>query len=74
MKRFFCLLTLLAFVVAGTMAIAAEKAQTTSMKGPDVKAQKTVHCCVKGECKQAASDADCAKAGGKVVKSCAECK
>lgn len=74
MKRFFALMTLLAFVVVGGMAIAAEKAQTVPMKGPEAKAQKTVNCCVKGECKQAATDADCVKAGGKVVKDCAQCK
>jgi hypothetical protein len=74
MKRIFSLLTLLAFIVAGTMAIAAEKAQSSPAKGPEATAQKTVSCCVKGECKQVASDADCIKAGGKVVKDCAECK
>lgn len=69
MKRFFCLLTVLTFIVAGTMVMAAEKAQ------PPVKsAAQTVNCCVKGKCTQLGTSADCTKAGGKVVKDCKDCK
>lgn len=69
MKKFFYLMIVAAFLVAGTIAFAADKpAASTPMTG------KTVNCCVKGQCKQAASPADCTKAGGKVVKDCKACK
>jgi hypothetical protein len=71
MKRIFALLTVLAFVVAGTMAIAAEKAPA---KAPEMQTVKAVNCCVQGQCKQVASEGDCTKAGGKVVKDCKDCK
>jgi hypothetical protein len=71
MKRLLMLLTLAAFVASATMVVAADQPQAPGQK-PEAK--PTVNCCVKGDCKQVASDTDCAKAGGKVVKDCKECK
>ena len=69
MKRFFCLLTVLAFVGAGSMVMAQGKAAP-----PMKSATKTVNCCVKGKCTQVGTSADCAKKGGKAVRDCKDCK
>jgi hypothetical protein len=58
MKKFLILFALLAFVVAGPMAIAAEK---------------KVNCCVDGKLEKL-TKAACKDAGGKVVKSAKQCK
>jgi uncharacterized protein with ATP-grasp and redox domains len=65
MKRFLILLTLMAFLIAGTVA-------TYSFAQSAAKEQK-VNCCLKGSCKQVAKSI-CVKAGGKVVKNCKDCK
>jgi len=70
MKKFFVLLTLAAFLVSATMTMA----QDTPKKEPSAKPGQTINCCVKGECKQVAGEADCTKAGGKVLKECKDCK
>lgn len=73
MKRFFNLLTIAAFLVTASMAVAADKAQPAG-KGTTAAPAQTVNCCVNKQCKKAASEADCVKAGGKVVKDCKDCK
>jgi len=60
MKKLFVIMTLMAFVVAAPLAMAAKEA-------------KQINCCVKGKCEQM-TKADCKKAKGKVVKSCKSCK
>ena len=73
MKKLIYLLTMAAFVFSVTMA-AAEGPATPGAKAEPAKPAKGVNCCVKGDCKSVPTDADCAKAGGKVVKDCKECK
>lgn len=73
MRSVFSVLTLVAFLVAATMAFAAEPAKPAGKESPGAPA-KTVNCCVNKECKQVGSDAECAKLGGKVVKDCKDCK
>ena len=73
MKRLIYLLTIAAFVFSVTMAAAQGPAQPSG-KADTAKPTKEVNCCVKGDCKSVPTDADCAKAGGKVVKDCKECK
>jgi hypothetical protein len=68
MKKFFYLLTLVAFVFSVTAAVALAQAPTTP------KPAEKVNCCVKGECKQVASKDECAKLGGTEVKDCKDCK
>ncbi len=76
MKKLFYLLTLAAFVFSVTMAVAQGSGQPTATpaKPGGEAAVKSIHCCVKGDCKSVANEADCAKQGGKVVKDCKECK
>ena len=73
MKKLIYLLTVAAFVFSVTMAAAEGPAQPGG-KTDTAKPAKGVNCCVKGACKSVPTDADCAKAGGKVVKDCKECK
>ena len=58
MKKFLIVLSLMAFVAAGSLAFAAEK--------PGM-------CCVKGKIEKL-TKADCKKAGGKIVKNAKACK
>ncbi len=58
MKKFFMLLTLMAFAMAAPLAMAADV---------------DINCCVKGDCKKM-TKAECKKAKGKVVKDCKDCK
>ncbi len=75
MKKLFYLLTLAAFVFSVTMAVAQGPAQpSTPAKPGGETAVKGVNCCIKGDCKSVANEADCTKQGGKVVKDCKECK
>ena len=72
MKTFFHLLVVAAFLVSATMAFAADPSSPSST--PTAKQpEKTINCCVKGECKKLATEGDCAKVGGKVVKDCKDC-
>jgi hypothetical protein len=75
MKKFFYLLTVAVFLISSTMVMAqgqdVGKAPTT---GTGEQPQKTINCCVKGDCKKLATEGDCTKAGGKVVKDCKDCK
>ncbi|MBM3300088.1 MAG: hypothetical protein FJY85_09045 [Deltaproteobacteria bacterium] len=73
MKQVILLLALVAFAVSATMVMATDKPGAPG-SGPEAKPAQTINCCAKGECKQVGSDADCTKAGGKVVKDCKECK
>ncbi len=73
MKRFLILLTLAAFAICAPLAMAQTETPGSPKAATD-KPAKTVNCCVKKECKQVGSEADCAKDGGKVVKDCKECK
>lgn len=72
MRKVFYLLTVVAFLVSATVAFAADKPVMPG-KASTPEPQKTINCCVKGECKKVANEGDCAKAGGKVVKDCKEC-
>ena len=65
MKRFLILFTLMAFLIAGTVA-------TYSFAQSAAK-EEMVNCCLKGNCKQVTKSV-CAKAGGKAVKDCKDCK
>ncbi|MEJ2717728.1 MAG: hypothetical protein P8182_11390 [Deltaproteobacteria bacterium] len=71
MKRLLYVLTIAAFMFSVTAAVAAGQG---NMQLQAQKMGKAVNCCVKGKCKKAPSAADCAKAGGKVVKDCKDCK
>jgi hypothetical protein len=73
MKRFLYLLTLVAFMFSAPLAMAAEETLPVG-KAANVGDKPAVNCCVKGKCKQAGTEADCAKEGGKIVKDCKECK
>jgi len=73
MKKLIYLLTMAAFVFSVTMAVAEGPAKP-GVKAETAKPAKGINCCIKGDCKSVATDADCAKAGGKVVKDCKECK
>jgi hypothetical protein len=72
MKTLITLVTLTAFLAFGAMAFAQEKAPVKPTA--EKKAEKTVNCCVKGECKQVANKGECDKLKGSVVKDCAKCK
>jgi hypothetical protein len=72
-RKLFLVMTVAAFVFSVTMAMAAEQTGMRVQSSP-AKAQKSVNCCLKGECKSAASPAQCTAAGGKVVKDCKDCK
>jgi len=67
MRKLLLLLTLLAFVVAAPMAMAQTKEKPK-------KEEKKITCCIKGECKEGMTKADCKKEKGKVVKDCSKCK
>jgi hypothetical protein len=71
MKRILYVLTIAAFLFSVTAAVAADQGR---MQLQADKAMKTVNCCVKGKCQKAPNAAACAKAGGKVVKDCKDCK
>lgn len=58
MKKFFLLLTMMAFMVAAPLAMAKEA---------------KINCCVKGKCSKMTT-AKCDKAKGDVVKDCKDCK
>ncbi len=73
MKKLLVLLTLAAFVFSVPLAMAADQAPT-GVKAGGEKAPAKVNCCIKGKCSQVGSEADCAKAMGKVVKDCKDCK
>lgn len=68
MKKVLYMLTLAAFLISAPLAMAAGETGTAPKMGT------SVNCCVKGKCQQVKSEADCAKAGGKVVKDCKDCK
>ena len=70
MKTFLVVLTLVAFALAAPLAMAAD--QPAPMGGGEK--GKIVNCCDKGKCSEVKSEADCTKAGGKVVKDCKDCK
>ncbi len=77
MKHLINLLMVAAFLVTTTMmAFAAEPGQpgAPGQKGSAAEPGKTINCCVNKECKKVGSEADCTKAGGKVVKDCKDCK
>jgi hypothetical protein len=59
MKKFFLLLSLMAFMLAAPLAMAAK--------------EEKVNCCVKGKCSKMTT-AKCDKAKGEVVKDCKDCK
>lgn len=71
MKTFLVVLTLVAFALAAPLAMAAD--QPAPAKAAGEKGQ-IINCCDKGKCSQVKSEADCTKAGGKVVKDCKDCK
>ena len=71
MKKLIMLLTLAAFVIAVPFAMAADQPTLPKAAGSD---QPSINCCAKGKCNKVASEADCAKEGGKVVKDCKDCK
>lgn len=71
MKKYFMLLTLAAFIIAVPLAMAAEQPAAPKTGGAD---QPSINCCVKGKCSKAASEVECAKEGGKIVKDCKDCK
>jgi hypothetical protein len=60
MKKFLVLTTLMAFMAAAPLAMAAKA--------------KPVKCCIKGQCEEKATKADCTKVKGKVVTDCKKCK
>lgn len=79
MKRLFSLLTVLAFAISVPLVMAqsspgAGTGTAPAAPGSPEKPAKTINCCVKGKCDQVKSEADCTKAGGKVVSDCKECK
>lgn len=81
MKRLISLLTVAAFLISVPLVMAQSSpggsgsgtAPATTPATPE-KPAKTINCCVKGKCEQVKSEADCTKAGGKVVSDCKECK
>jgi hypothetical protein len=72
MKNLFNLFVVAAFLVSATLAFAADQAKP-GVTPAVPQAEKTINCCVKGECKKLGTEADCTKAGGKVVKDCKDC-
>ena len=66
MKKLVLLLTLVVFMLAVPLAMAAEKPAAPP-------AADKVNCCTAGKCAQMPK-ADCAKGGGKEVKDCKDCK
>lgn len=71
MRRFLVVLTLVAFAMAAPLAMAADQTAAPLTGGEK---SKVINCCNQGKCSQVKSDADCTKAGGKVVKDCKDCK
>ncbi len=70
MRKIMALLTLSAFAFFALPAFAADEPAAT--KGTLEK--PGINCCIKGKCNKAATEADCAKEGGKVMKDCKDCK
>jgi hypothetical protein len=66
MKKMVLLLTLVVFMLAVPLAMAAEKPAAPP-------AADKVNCCTAGKCAPMPK-ADCEKGGGKVVKDCKDCK
>jgi len=62
MKKFFLLITVMAFMLAAPFAMAAKEAK-----------EDKINCCVKGKCSKMTT-AKCDKAKGEVVKDCKDCK
>jgi hypothetical protein len=78
MKKAFYLFLVAVFALTATMALAQGKVdpvgKPAGAEGGITQPAKTVNCCNKGDCKQIGTEADCTKAGGKVVKDCKDCK
>ena len=73
MKRLVHVLAVVILMASVGTAFAAQKA-TGQPGAAKVQAKAKVDCCIKGKCTKADSAEQCMGAGGKVVKSCAECK
>ncbi len=71
MKTLLVVLTLAAFALAAPLAMA--QGQTPAAK-PGAEKPGVINCCKDGKCAQVKAEADCTKAGGKVVKDCKDCK
>ncbi|MBI5252658.1 MAG: hypothetical protein HY912_24445 [Desulfomonile tiedjei] len=69
-KKVLILVTVVSFLLsAGSLTMAQMKAAKTNEK------ESKVYCCHgKGDCDKIHTKAECEKEGGKVVKSCKECK
>jgi len=74
MKKVLVLLALAAFIIYVPLALAADQPGMGAPAKAGSDPAKSINCCVKGKCDQVKSEADCTKAGGKVVKDCKECK
>jgi hypothetical protein len=71
MKSLLVVLTLVAFALAAPLAMAADQPAPAK---PGAEKTMVINCCKDGKCSQVKAEADCAKAGGKVVKDCKDCK
>lgn len=69
MKKIVHVLAVVILMASVTAAFAADKP-----KVQPAQAKGKVTCCVKGQCTQKATADQCSRAGGKVVKDCADCK
>ncbi len=67
MKKLLVLVTIMVFALAVPFAVAQTDTKKTD------KADKKIHCCIKGDC-QEMTRAECVKEKGKVVKDCKKCK
>lgn len=73
MKRMVHVIAVVILVIGVTVAFAGDKAKVQPYSSK-AQAKAKVDCCMKGQCIKAESADQCAGAGGKVVKNCAECK
>ncbi|MEW6114115.1 MAG: hypothetical protein AB1664_18420 [Thermodesulfobacteriota bacterium] len=71
MRKVFVFLTVLAFGICVALAVSAHTPDPSKLP----RKEDRVYCCHgKGKCDNLHTKADCEKEGGKVVKSCKECK
>lgn len=74
MKKFASLVAIAALLVATSLTVALAEGQSPAGGSPTKVEEKKINCCNNGKLTQVATEADCTKAGGKVVKDPKDCK
>jgi hypothetical protein len=74
MKRFMSLLAIAALIVSTSLTVAMAQDKPAAGSAPAKMEEKKINCCNNGKLTQVGTEADCTKAGGKVVKDAKDCK